>query len=135
MRGSILGIERRRRWSDEAKLAVVHSVGVDGATVTQVAERHEITRQQIYGWRRDLKRKGLLAATANVRFVALDVVDPPRLPPETEVAVDANADADPVARPWPVELLLRHGRSLRFDGAGAVDVAALARLIRAVEAA
>ena len=52
MRGSILGVERRRRWSKEAKLAVLRSVGVDAATVTQVAERHEITRQQIYGWRR-----------------------------------------------------------------------------------
>lgn len=36
MRGEILGIERRRRWSDEDKLAVVSAVGVSGATVTQV---------------------------------------------------------------------------------------------------
>ncbi len=129
MRGSILGVERRRRWSQEAKLAVVCSVGVDGATVSQVAERHEITRQQIYDWRRDLKRKGLLAPMVDVRFVALDVAAPPCLVPE------ADAEADHSARPWPVELLLRHGRSLRFDGAGAIDAAALARLIRAVEAA
>ncbi len=37
MRGDILGVERRRRWSDEDKLSVVLAVGVDGATVTQVA--------------------------------------------------------------------------------------------------
>jgi len=36
MRGEILGLERRRRWSDDEKLAIVLSVGVDGATVTQV---------------------------------------------------------------------------------------------------
>ncbi len=48
MRGEILGVERRRRWSDEDKIAIVGSVGVDGATVTQVAQRHEVTRQQIY---------------------------------------------------------------------------------------
>lgn len=126
MRGSILGVERRRRWSEEAKLAVLRSVGVDGATVTQIAERHEITRQQIYGWRRDLKRKGLLGPTADVRFIALD--DASLLCPLPV------ADADCEARPWPVELLLRHGRSLRFDGAGAFDAAALVRLIKAVEA-
>lgn len=33
MRGEVLGIERRRRWSDEEKLAIFSSVGVDGATV------------------------------------------------------------------------------------------------------
>ena len=42
MRGEILGLERRRRWSDEEKLSIVLSVGVNGATVSQVAHRHEI---------------------------------------------------------------------------------------------
>ena len=51
MRGDILGLERRRRWSDEEKLGIVLSVGVAGATVTQVAQRHEVTRQQLYAWR------------------------------------------------------------------------------------
>ena len=36
MRGDILGLERRRRWYDEEKLEIVLSVGVGGATVTQV---------------------------------------------------------------------------------------------------
>ena len=58
MRGEILGIERRRLWRDEDKLEMVLSVGVGGATVTQVAQRHEVTRQQIYAWRHDLKKKG-----------------------------------------------------------------------------
>ncbi|KZM38544.1 transposase, partial [Labrenzia sp. OB1] len=59
MRGEILGVERRRRWRDEDKLGIVMSVGVDGATVTQVAQRHDVSRQQIYTWRRELKKKGL----------------------------------------------------------------------------
>ena len=59
MRGEILGFERRRRWNAEEKLSIVLSVGIDGATVTQVAQRHEITRQQIYAWRHFLKSKGL----------------------------------------------------------------------------
>lgn len=58
MRGEILGVERRRRWSDQEKLAIVQSVGVYGATVTQVAQRHDLRRQQIYTWRSDLKRRG-----------------------------------------------------------------------------
>ena len=45
---------------DDKKLAIVLSVGVGGATVTQVAQRHDVTRQQIYAWRHDLKKKGRL---------------------------------------------------------------------------
>ncbi|MDO6588221.1 transposase [Salipiger sp. 1_MG-2023] len=50
MRGEVLGIERRRRWSDEEKLGIISSVGVGGATVTQVAQHHDVSRQQIYAW-------------------------------------------------------------------------------------
>jgi len=31
MRGEVLGVERRRRWNDDDKLAIVSSVGIDGA--------------------------------------------------------------------------------------------------------
>ena len=64
MRGEILGVERRRNWGDDKKLAIVSSVGVGGASVTQVAQRHDVTRQQIYVWRHELKRsKRVLAPT------------------------------------------------------------------------
>ncbi|NSY41629.1 transposase, partial [Leisingera sp. ANG59] len=46
VRGEILGLERRRRWSDDEKLAIVLSVGENGATVSQVAQRHEAPRDQ-----------------------------------------------------------------------------------------
>lgn len=68
MRGDILGLERRRRWSDEEKLGIVLSVGVAGATVTQVAQRHEVTRQQLYAWRHELKKKGLLSPLPEALF-------------------------------------------------------------------
>jgi hypothetical protein len=31
MRGEVLGVERRRRWSDEDKLSILSSIGIDGA--------------------------------------------------------------------------------------------------------
>jgi len=52
-------VERGRRWSDEQKLAIVNEVGVGGASVADVARRHDVGRQQIYAWRRQLRRKGL----------------------------------------------------------------------------
>ena len=42
------------------KLEIVMSVGIDVATVTEVAQRHDVARQQIYTWRRELRGKGLL---------------------------------------------------------------------------
>lgn len=122
MRGEVLGAERRRRWSDDAKLEIVSSVGIDGATVTQVAQRNEVTRQQIYAWRHELKKKGLWSAEAGAIFLPID------LP-----AIEAPLPAPEPVAPVPVELRLANGRCLRFDSA--MDTAALTRLIRAVEKA
>lgn len=122
MRGDILGVERRRRWGDDDKLAIVSSVGVDGATVTRVAQRHEITRQRIYAWRHELKKKGLWSQDNGAVFLPIDV-------PVLESAPTEAAAVAPVV----VELRLARGRCLRFDSA--MDGAVLTRLIRSVEAA
>lgn len=79
MRGDILGLERRRRWCDEEKLEIVLSVGVGGATVTQVAQRHDVTRQQIYAWRHELKKKGLLSALPEALFLPVEFDRPVEL--------------------------------------------------------
>ncbi len=122
MRGEILGIERRRRWDDEGKLAIVSAVGVDGATVTQIAQRHDLSRQQIYGWRRELKQKGLWSPDLGALFLPVGAAPPSELP-----LVRA-----PASTAW-IELRLAKGRTLRFESN--IDEAALTRLIRAVDSA
>ena len=126
MRGEVLGVERRRRWDDEVKLTIVSAVGTNGATVTQVAQRHEVTRQQIYAWRHELKRKGLWSPDAGALFLPAGVV-PAR---ELTVVEDRSAASNPAV--W-VELRLAKGRVLRFESD--IDDVALSRLIRAVDAA
>ena len=121
MRVEILGQERRRRWGDEKKLAILMSVGVDGVTVTEVAQRHDVTRQQIYTWRSELKKKGLLPASAETVF----------LPVNTSTLDSAPLDI--AGAPTMIELRLNCGRSLRFDSG--VNATVLTRLIRAVETA
>lgn len=122
MRGEILGIERRRRWDDDEKLAIVSAVGVGSATVTQVAQRHDVTRQQIYAWRHELKRKGLWSPDTGALFLPLDGSSVPDLPAVT----------NPVPAVW-IELRLAKGRMLRFESD--IAEAALTRLIRAVDGA
>jgi len=104
MRVEILGEERRRRWGDEKKLEVVMSVGLDGATVTEVAQRHDVTRQQIYTWRRELRKKGLLLPSAGPVFLPLDMSVAQGTP-------DTSKDAERPSRM--IELQLCRGRSLR----------------------
>src|SRR3546814_6547523 len=124
MRAEILGQERRRRWTDQQKLEIIGSVGVNGATLAEVARRHEITRQQIYTWRHDLKKRGFLPATAEPVFL------PVGMPAVrgAELAYNANPGTTSM-----VELRLTQGRTLRFD----TDIEAinLTRLIRSVETA
>ncbi|WP_069301788.1 IS66-like element accessory protein TnpA [Neptunicoccus sediminis] len=118
----IVGVERRRRWRDDEKQAILEEVGMNGATVTDVARRHDITRQHIYQWRRALRRKGLEAVSDRTVFLPL--------PPQTS---DEAPDV-PVAAPAPapeVEIILRNGRRLRC--AQDLPTASLHHLIRAVE--
>ena len=126
MRGEVLGAERRRRWGDEVKLSIVNAVGIDGATVTQVAQRHEVTRQQIYAWRHELKRKGLWSPEGGALFLPAGMV------PAKGLSVMAPPAAATAPATW-VELRLAKGRVLRFESG--IDDAALSRLVRAVDAA
>ena len=120
MRGEILGVERRRRWGDDEKLAIVSAVSMGGATVTQVAQRHDVTRQQIYAWRHELKRKGLWSPDAGALFLPVGAPSISDLPAVTAPAI------------W-IELRLAKGRMLRFESD--IDDASLTRLIRAVDGA
>jgi|TARA_R110002012_G_C11371932_1_gene582165 transposase len=122
MRVEILGQERRRRWRDEEKLEIVMAVGVSGATITEVAQRHDVTRQQIYTWRSELKKKGLLSASSNALFIPVDMN-----------ALQTDAPEDRGSSSGMIELRLICGRTLRFGSI--VDAGALTELIRAVEAA
>jgi transposase len=124
MGGDILGLESQRRWGDEGKRKIVLSVG---ATVPQVAQRHEVTRQQIYAWRHNLKKKGLLSALLEALFLPVEF-DRPMVLAMLAVATWAKA-----GHPAQIELQLGSGRCLRFDHA--LDRLTLTQLIRSVEGA
>jgi transposase len=106
MRGEILGFERRRRWSDEEKLGIVMSVGTNETTVTQVAQRHEITRQQVYAWRHEMKKNGLWSPDGGALFLLFDIL---------AYGVTTIADTPTIAAAMAVELRLFNGRTLHFD--------------------
>jgi transposase len=51
----ITGVERRRRWSEEQKRAIVAESFVPGAVVSEVARRADISTGQIYRWRQEVR--------------------------------------------------------------------------------
>ncbi|MBY2967347.1 transposase [Rhizobium laguerreae] len=122
MRVEILGQERRRRWSNEDKLAIVTAVGEAGATITEVARRHDVTRQQIYTWRSELKKKGLLSTSGNAVFIPVGLS-----------AAQADVSEGREICCGIIVLRLSCGRTLRFESSLAPSV--LTQVIRAVEAA
>ncbi len=51
----ITGVERRRRWSDDQKRAIVAAAFAPGAVVSEVARRADVSSCLIYRWRNDFR--------------------------------------------------------------------------------
>ncbi len=49
------GVERRRRWSDEARVKILSEAFAPGANIAQVARRYDVSTGLIYTWRRKLR--------------------------------------------------------------------------------
>ena len=118
----LIGVERRRRWPVARKLSILSEVGVDGAAVSDVARRHDLTRQHLYQWRNWLRQRSPVAAR-DVRFLPVECMD-------DRIAVAGPAD---VTRPGRVDIVLRNGRTIGVSGDP--PDALLARIIRIAETA
>ena len=70
----LMGPERRRRWPDEEKIAIVREAGRGDLSVAAVARRHDIMRQHIYQWRAAL-RQGRLINGSVIGFLPVEISD------------------------------------------------------------
>lgn len=127
----VTGRERRRSWSDEKKLEILHEAARSGLSVSDVARRHDVVPQQIYIWRRQLLAK--VKADAGVHGA------PPRFLPvaviaEPEQREERTASSEkPKARPGRIEIRCKGGRVLKVEAN--LDPSVLRALIRSVEEA
>lgn len=72
------GIGRRRRWADEEKGRIVAEAVAPGAVVSEVARRHDLTPQHLFGWIRAAKDGDIaLPADGDASFVPV-VLEPVR---------------------------------------------------------
>ena len=106
----LVGRERRRRWTTSEKRRIVEESFAPGATVAEVARRHEVQPNQLHGWRKEA-RLGSLSITPDPQacFVPVEIAcaDPVGVPVPTarpELATIASV----------IEVVLRNGRVVRF---------------------
>jgi transposase len=84
----ITGPERRRRWRDDEKQAILMAAFSPGAVVVEVARQHEISTSLIYKWRSDAMA---MAARSTGDFVPAVVVEDPDNVKATAAAEPAPA--------------------------------------------
>jgi transposase len=135
----IRGVERRRRWDLEEKLRIVAETEAPGAVFAAVARRHDVSRGQLWNWRR-LVRSGAIGAPFAARTAFLPIQVAPGPGSANDGGKDTVADstdrdaalvppqADPRV-PGRIEIMLANGASLRIEGS--VDVGMLKAAIAA----
>ena len=74
--GAVIRVERRRRWSDEEKLAILKETTQPGAIVAMVARRYGIGTGQLYTWRKQLLR-GAMAGFVPVEMMSAEPAQEP----------------------------------------------------------
>jgi transposase len=94
----ITGAERRRKWSAAEKAEIVAESLAEGAVVSDVARRHGLRPQQLFGWRARLRAavKGSAPSSdAALSFVPAIVANAPPTPaaPALPAAVKAMGAA------------------------------------------
>jgi transposase len=116
----------RRRWSDDEKARAIEASLARGAVVSEIARAHGVTPQQLFGWRREARRRAEKANDVPLFVPAIVETSGAALSPERTTAEIASA------RPHSIELDL--------DGASVwiwpcAEVAMVRAIIGALKAA
>lgn len=91
----ITGPDRRRDWPDAEKIAIVAQALEPGVNVSEIARRHDINPQQLFGWRKRWRADAEALIEAKrapaARMFAPAVIDPVAVPP-TSPASPASSE-------------------------------------------
>jgi len=124
----ITGTGRRRRFSKDEKAGVVEETLAPGAVVSEVARRHGLSPQQLFGWRRQARELTAAGPEPTAPLFVPAVVEAP-LPERPVRRRSGKRDADPVGGFIEIEIA---DVTMRV-GHGA-DVETIAAVLRALKA-
>lgn len=87
----ITGPERRRDWPDAEKVAIVAKALEPGVNVSEIARRHDLNPQQLFGWRKRFRAEAeALVGTCRTptlpAFAPVVIDAPPSTPQSTPPA-------------------------------------------------
>ena len=125
------GAGRRRAWSAEQKAQILAESDESGDKVSAVARRHGLTPQQLFGWRREARRrvrrqakdgKGDVSGAAFAPVIVEPVLPSPNAPAAPNSAGAAGA----------IEIVIGVATVRVARG---IDIATLTAVLRAVKAA
>lgn len=129
----LTGLERRRSWSDDEKLAILSEVATGEGTGAEIARRHDILAPQIYAWRRKFRHAaGMGKPATGPVFLPVTAV-PTAEAVDTKGREITGKDKASPFRSGRVEIRCKCGRVLKVDAG--LDPSVLQALVRAVEAA
>ena len=118
----ITGRERRRRWRVEDKLKIVSETLEPGASVNQVAARHDVYPGLLFTWRRQL-RSGKLALQRKPLFFPVQTHDTALAALPAQVGPAGSAARQ-------IEIELKNGSRVRVEEG--VSLTALRRVLAAL---
>ena len=115
--------ERRRRWSDEAKISIVAEALAKGVVVSHVARRHDMAPSQLFAWIKQFRAEteALPAPGGQPAFVPAVLSGGSAPPPPTGACA---------TKPAAIEISVG-GATLRVRGA--VDAASLSVILKAMK--
>src|SRR5262249_11936118 len=117
----ITGVERRRNWPTSRKLEIVDESEAEGAVVSEVARRHGMHPQQLFGWRAKLRKTEKAASPITAAVFTPVVVEQSSPAP--------NAAGHPNAPPL-IEIVLG---SARVRVSGPVEGKTLVTVLKALK--
>ncbi len=110
MRGEILdGPERRRRWSDDEKTAILAELAKPGSKGAEVARRYGVSRGLLYTWRKEAGVGKVPRVEPAMAFAPVLLTSP------AAQAETSKAPAPPIQSPPFIEIEIK-GARVRLPG-------------------
>ena len=128
----ITGVERRREWTDEKKLAIITESCRDGVVISDVARRHGLRPQQLFNWRNEFRKRSANGLACGLPSATGGSTQEPAFAPvliTDDRPPTALAEAPAASSPM-IEIIFG-GATVRLHGG--VDGKALAAVLRAVK--
>jgi len=120
----LTGPGRRRRWSDADRARIVAESLAPGACVSAVARRWHVLPQQVFGWRRSMRRDDVARAPARS-----SVASPAFVPIIADMATPASSAVGRAPTPT-IEIRIAGAVVRAAPGTDAADLTSVLRAVR-----